>query len=51
MVLDRNHQAILKKNYPAIHAGNYLHTFFFPILHTLDHEVGTALGLGQNGNH
>jgi len=23
-----------------------LHTFFFPVLHTLDHEVGIALCLG-----
>jgi hypothetical protein len=32
-------------------ADNNLHTFFFPVLHTLDHEVGTSLGLGQDGNH
>ena len=32
-------------------ARNNLHTFFFPVLHKLDHEVGTALGLGQDGYH
>ena len=31
--------------------GDKLHTFFFPVLHTLDHEVGTAFGLGQDRYH
>ena len=26
--------------------GIYQHTFFSPVMHTLHHEVGTALGLG-----
>ena len=28
-----------------------LHTFFSPVLHTLDHEVGIALRMGQDGYH
>ena len=32
----------------SVFPGSNLHTFFFPLLHTLDHEVGASLGLGQD---
>ena len=38
---------IIPKEDVVIFSADYkLHTFFFPVLHTLDHEVGIALCLG-----
>jgi hypothetical protein len=42
---------IINNQIVVLVAPDNQHTFFFPVLHTLDHEVGIALCLGQDGYH